>query len=204
MAKLIFTDKNFSGRVYELVLEKTTVGRGDHNTLVIHDSSLSSSHCEILMHGSEIIVRDLDSLNGTFVDGSRLNKQSQAKSGQTIRFGSIEARLELDSAGNENDTAEITAVYTLGKLMREKRRTERQPKPETASVQLDPATPATPSERTIVIPGAVRPMPPIGSASPETPEGLGKPPSKSSVPLLAILAAIAMLLMLLWFIFGRR
>ena len=62
MAKLVFTDKNFAGRVYELLLEKTTVGRGDHNTLVIHDNSLSSSHCEILMHGSEIIVRDLDSL----------------------------------------------------------------------------------------------------------------------------------------------
>src|SRR5207248_921790 len=86
MAKLIFTDPNFSGRAYELALEKTTVGRGEQNTLVIRDNSVSLAHCEILMHGSEIIVRDLDSSNGTFVQGIRLNKQSQVKSGQTVRF----------------------------------------------------------------------------------------------------------------------
>src|SRR5260370_20998316 len=96
MAKLIFTDPNFSGKVYELMLEKTTVGRGDHNTLVIRDKSLSSSHCEILTNGPEVIVRDLDSSNGTFVNGARLNKQRQVKSGQTVRFGSLEAPLELD------------------------------------------------------------------------------------------------------------
>src|SRR2546426_74274 len=105
MAKLIFIDKNFAGRVYELMLEKTTIGRGDKNTLVIRDSSLSSTHCEILMYGSEIIVRDLNSSNGTFVDGTRLhNTQSQLKSGQTVRFGSVEARLELDPTPNESDT----------------------------------------------------------------------------------------------------
>src|SRR5437899_11606033 len=104
MAKLVFIDQNFSGRAYELILEKTSVGRGDQNTLVIRDSSLSATHCEILMYGSEIIVRDLDSRNGTFVDGIRLNKQSQVKSGQVVRFGSVEARLELDPAKDQTDT----------------------------------------------------------------------------------------------------
>src|SRR6266481_4172253 len=104
MAKLIFIDENFSGRVYELMLEKTTVGRGDQNTLVIRDTSLSSTHCEILMHGSEVIVRDLDSRNGTFVNGIRLNKQSQVKSGQTVRFGSVEARLDLGPSKDASDT----------------------------------------------------------------------------------------------------
>ena len=89
MPKLIFIDKNFSGQVYELVLEKTTVGRSDQNTLVIHDNSLSAAHCEILVNGPEVIVRDLNSRNGTFVDGSRLNKQSGVRSGQTVRFGSV-------------------------------------------------------------------------------------------------------------------
>src|SRR2546428_13236852 len=84
MAKLIFIDQRFAGRVYELVLEKTTVGRGDQNTLTIRDRSLSASHCEILTYGSEVIVRDLNSRNGTFVQGVRLNQQSQVKSGQTV------------------------------------------------------------------------------------------------------------------------
>jgi len=202
MAKLVFTDKNFSGRVYELVLEKTTVGRGEHNTLVIHDKSLSASHCEILMHGSEIIVRDLDSLNGTFVDGSRLNKQAQAKSGQAIRFGSVEACLELDPAETESDTGEITAVYTLGKIMRERERTENLPKPATASMQLDPATPPATGEQTILLPGVARPVTAHGVSGNPAPSAQAQP--KRSVPVLAILAALALLAMLVWYIWGRK
>jgi len=37
MAKLIFNGQGFHGQVYELMLEKTTIGRGDQNTLVIRD-----------------------------------------------------------------------------------------------------------------------------------------------------------------------
>src|SRR5213594_2223932 len=68
MPKLVFTDENFAGRVYALMVEKTTVGRGDHNTLVICDDSVSKNHCEILIYGYEVIVRDLDSTNGTFIN----------------------------------------------------------------------------------------------------------------------------------------
>ena len=93
MAKLIFTDKNHAGRIYELTLEKTTVGRSDQNILVISDGSLSALHCEILVNGPEVIVRDLGSRNGTFVNGAKLqNHQAQLKSGQTVRFGAVEAR----------------------------------------------------------------------------------------------------------------
>jgi pSer/pThr/pTyr-binding forkhead associated (FHA) protein len=152
MAKLIFIDKNFLGKTYNLVLEKTTIGRGDQNTLVIRDPSLSGLHCEILMNGPEIIVRDLDSLNGTYVGGVKLNKQAQAKSGQTVRFGSVEARLELGPEPTENDTAEITAVYALGKVLRDKRRAEKQPKAGPAGMQLTPENEGVPEEQTILIP----------------------------------------------------
>ena len=63
MAKLIFLGEKFAGRVYEFAVEKTTVGRGDHNTLTIHHPSVSYSHCEILDYGTEVIVRDLGSSN---------------------------------------------------------------------------------------------------------------------------------------------
>ena len=42
MPKLFFIDRNFSGQVYELILEKTSVGRSDQNVLVIRDESVSS------------------------------------------------------------------------------------------------------------------------------------------------------------------
>jgi len=203
MAKLVFIDKNFAGQVYELMLEKTTVGRGDQNTLVIRDSSLSSTHCEILMYGSEIIVRDLDSSNGTFVNGGRLNKQSQVKSGETIRFGSIEARLELEPSPHDSDTAEITAVYALGKVMREQRQAQKHPKPDTASMQLEPEAHPAPEEHTILIP---RPPSPKPAASP-SPQSPVPPPAKAADKgrLALILAAVALgLIIALWFILRRR
>src|SRR6185503_20457629 len=131
MAKLIFTDENYAGRVYKLVVEKTTVGRGEHNTLVIHDSSLSSNHCEILMHGPEIIVRDLGSRNGTFVNGAKLtNQQCQLKSGQAVQFGSVEARLDLEMQSTRETATDITAIHALSRILRQQRRERKNPPPD--------------------------------------------------------------------------
>ena len=97
MAKLIFTGEKFKGRSYEFAVEKTTVGRGEHNTLTIPHPSVSETHCEILVNDAEVIVRDLGSRNGTVVNGERIrNQQRQIKGGQSLKFGSVEARLELE------------------------------------------------------------------------------------------------------------
>jgi pSer/pThr/pTyr-binding forkhead associated (FHA) protein len=97
MPKLVFMDAPANNRVFEIVLEKTTVGRGPQNTLCISDPSLSREHCEIFAFGPEVIVRDLGSRNGTFVDGRRLTEeQCQLKHGQIVTFGGVQARLEIE------------------------------------------------------------------------------------------------------------
>ncbi len=111
MAKLIFIGEKFGGRSYEFAVERTTVGRGDHNTITIHDPSVSQSHCEILVNDTEVIVRDLGSSNGTVVNGKRLhNQQCQLKAGQTVKFGSVEARLELGQHSFSDTATAETAV----------------------------------------------------------------------------------------------
>jgi predicted component of type VI protein secretion system len=196
MAKLIFSGQGFAGQVYELMLEKTTIGRGDQNTLVIRDKSLSSTHCEILMNGPEIIVRDLDSSNGTFVNGARLNKQGQLKSGQTVRFGAVEARLELDPGRDDTDTAELTAVYSLQKIQREQRRAQKNPKPDTASMHLEPENPPSTGTQTILIP---RPPPqPVPAASAPTPAPAAPVNRNSPLGIIAALVALALLALFWW------
>ena len=157
MAKLIFIDKNFSGQVYELVLERTTVGRGDQNTLVIHDNSLSTTHCEILVNGPEVIVRDLDSRNGTFVNGVRLkNRQSEVRHGQTARFGSVEARLDLELVYDNGPASEPSAIYAHDRFTREQeRRAQEQPKPANASKHLESAAQPVVEEHTVLLPAEV-------------------------------------------------
>ena len=138
MPKLIFIGEHFAGRVYELALEKTTVGRCDGNILAIHQPSVSLAHCEILVHGPEVIVRDLGSANGTFINRLRLNhQQAQLKSGQLVRFGAVEARLELEPSDEAFESLDITAVHEHARLLRDQRREQNRPKAADPSMTLD-------------------------------------------------------------------
>lgn len=122
MARLVFISEAFRGQTHELAVEETTVGRGEHNTLVIRDPSVSADHCIILTFGDEIIVRERGSRNGTFLDDRRVQGQAPMKAGQTLRLGAVEARLELDPEDlyRERDD-HITAIGMLKQLRREAR-----------------------------------------------------------------------------------
>lgn len=69
------------------------VGRNPTNEIRISDVSVSSFHGEIAVAADGVIVRDLCSTNGTFVDGSPINELALAP-GQVIRFGAAEFRFE--------------------------------------------------------------------------------------------------------------
>ena len=94
MARLVLLSEGFTGRSYELKVEKTTVGRVSDNAFEIPDASVSSHHAEILLRGSEVVVHDLNSTNGTFINGQQITNESPLKPGQILRLGTIEMRLE--------------------------------------------------------------------------------------------------------------
>src|SRR5579872_6867982 len=94
MAKLVLLSAGMSGRVHELKVDKTTVGRVDDNTFQIPEPSVSSHHCEVLLRGSDVVVKDLNSTNGTFISGQQVTSEATLKPGQILRLGQIEMRLE--------------------------------------------------------------------------------------------------------------
>lgn len=126
--KLIFVSEPFNGRICELELESTSVGRSSQNHLNIQDPSVSARHCEILAHDAEIIVRDLESSNGTFINGVRIKGQSQLKHGQVLRIGNIGARLELAAPDANETTSDATAVYLHSQFTREAKAERENPK----------------------------------------------------------------------------
>jgi hypothetical protein len=87
-----------TGRTQELKAEKTTIGRLEDNTFPIAEPSVSSHHCEVVLRGSEVVVRDLNSTNGTYISGEKITEQV-LKPGQILRLGQVELRLEADAAG---------------------------------------------------------------------------------------------------------
>lgn len=97
MAKLVLLSQGLIGRTHELKVDKTTVGRVDDNTFPVAEASVSSHHCEILLKGTDVVVHDLNSTNGTFINGEKIT-ESVLKPGQVLRLGQIEMRLETEEA----------------------------------------------------------------------------------------------------------
>jgi hypothetical protein len=97
MARLVLLSEGLTGRTFELKVDKTTVGRVEDNTFQIPETSVSSHHAEILLRGSEVVVKDLNSTNGTFINGEKIS-EAVVKPGQILRLGMIEMRLETGDA----------------------------------------------------------------------------------------------------------
>ncbi len=66
-----------------------TLGRAEGNHHVIPHASVSSRHCEVILNDSSILVRDLGSTNGTFVDDKQI-AQATLANGQRLRLGNVE------------------------------------------------------------------------------------------------------------------
>jgi pSer/pThr/pTyr-binding forkhead associated (FHA) protein len=97
MARLVLLSEGLTGRTFDLKSAKTTVGRVPDNDFQIGEGSVSSHHAELLLQGKDVLVKDLDSTNGTFINGERVT-EAVLKAGQILRLGMIEMRLEAGDA----------------------------------------------------------------------------------------------------------
>ncbi|MDE3066359.1 MAG: FHA domain-containing protein [Verrucomicrobiota bacterium] len=93
MAKLVILTQSLAGRAHELTTERTTIGRVEDNAFQIAEPSVSSHHCEVMLRGDEVVVKDSNSTNGTFIAGEKIS-EGVLKPGQTLRLGNVELRLE--------------------------------------------------------------------------------------------------------------
>jgi pSer/pThr/pTyr-binding forkhead associated (FHA) protein len=96
MPRLVVLSEGLTGRTHELKADRTTLGRLEDNSFQVPDSSVSSHHCEILLRGNEVLIKDLDSTNGTFINNERVS-EAVLKPSQILRLGQVEIRLEGDA-----------------------------------------------------------------------------------------------------------
>src|SRR5258705_12897286 len=85
--RLVATAGPLKGTVIPLGGTETIIGRDPANSISIHDPLVSRRHCLIRERGSEIQLSDLDSLNGTFVNGEPLREKA-LEHGDRIKVGS--------------------------------------------------------------------------------------------------------------------
>lgn len=73
----------------------TGLGRGASNTIIISDEFASSEHALVTRRGSQWWLEDLNSSNGTLLNGAELARPAVISAGDVITIGSTELRLEL-------------------------------------------------------------------------------------------------------------
>ena len=84
--KLLVISGPLQGHEFVVNHDIFTIGSSDHNDLTIHDSTVSKRHCEISVEQSGYLIRDLDSTNGTLVQGVRISSAHLAP-GSEIQLG---------------------------------------------------------------------------------------------------------------------
>jgi pSer/pThr/pTyr-binding forkhead associated (FHA) protein len=65
------------------------IGRADYNDLVLPDESVSTTHAKLQRREGVWVLVDLDSTNGTFIDGDQIKGEAPLAPGATVRFGDI-------------------------------------------------------------------------------------------------------------------
>jgi pSer/pThr/pTyr-binding forkhead associated (FHA) protein len=75
--------------VYNLE-DSITIGRSNENDVIIKDPYISKKHLSIVKDEEEYYLEDLNSANGTYLNGDRLMDAVKLKNGDRIQFGQIE------------------------------------------------------------------------------------------------------------------
>ena len=108
MPKIIIMMDGIVNKEVKLTKERTTLGRRPYNDIVIEHLAVSGEHAAFLMQSNEVAIEDLNSTNGTFVNGKAVKRQ-MLQHGDTLEIGKYKIRFE-----SEVD-AEKTTVYRPGK-----------------------------------------------------------------------------------------
>jgi len=94
LASFLVKSGALKGQRLQVKTPVVNVGRADYNDLVISDGSVSTAHAKLQRREGVWVLVDLDSTNGTFVDGERVHGESPLAPGAVVRFGDVQLVFE--------------------------------------------------------------------------------------------------------------
>ena len=95
---LRLTDKAKPEKLFRMPLRGTVIiGRraGEANLVIDYDKSVSGRHCRIREADGRVFVEDMQSANGTMVDGMRIQSETEIVSGSVLTLGRVELKVEI-------------------------------------------------------------------------------------------------------------
>ncbi|BDI21246.1 FHA domain-containing protein [Herbiconiux sp. L3-i23] len=92
-SRLVITSGPKSGLEIPLGTEPLTIGRSSESGFQIRDDYTSTHHARLLLWSDEWVIQDLDSTNGTFLDGKRITVPTQVPMNTPIKVGATSFEL---------------------------------------------------------------------------------------------------------------
>jgi pSer/pThr/pTyr-binding forkhead associated (FHA) protein len=85
--RLVITSGPREGIEIDLPAEQLTIGRSSESGLVIRDDYTSTHHARLMLWDENWVIEDLDSTNGTFLDGTRVTRPTAVAPGTPVTIG---------------------------------------------------------------------------------------------------------------------
>lgn len=104
MSKLVCLSGLNKGDEYALHEGSNLIGRSQECNITLFDKKCSRTHCQIIKRGNHYSIEDLDSHNGTLLNGKDIKgKPRSCKSSDKIRIGKTTMMISLKSVGGVID-----------------------------------------------------------------------------------------------------
>jgi hypothetical protein len=86
-SKLVITSGQKAGTEFPLGRDEITIGRSSDSAIIIRDDYTSTHHARMMIWNGRWMIQDLDSTNGTYLDGARVTAPVPIPLGATIKVG---------------------------------------------------------------------------------------------------------------------
>lgn len=108
-----------AARSFPLPPGATVIGRGDHCDIDLDDEAISAEHLEVSRRGPSLMADDLDSRNGTLLNGEPLVSRRRLRDGDVLQAG--EVRIEVALPPQQRHRATAVAPGEAVKLTEDER-----------------------------------------------------------------------------------
>jgi pSer/pThr/pTyr-binding forkhead associated (FHA) protein len=108
---VVLTEGSLHGRTLVVTEEEQVIGRRDSSALHLDDPHVSRAHAVVRRQAGLVVVEDLGSTGGTFVNGEQITGSQALHHDDLVRFGTVETRFE--DRGSLMEPEDVTELIEL-------------------------------------------------------------------------------------------
>ncbi len=113
MPKMIVSIDGVVIKEVQLTKDRTTLGRRPYNDIVIDNLAVSGEHAVLQMTGNEVYMEDLNSTNGTYVNGKAVKKQL-LQNNDTVEIGKYKIKYMNEAVAATFDKTMVMKAGSVG------------------------------------------------------------------------------------------